>query len=136
MVRRVVTVAVSTVLLALSVAVPASASPPAGTPGAPGIGDPYYPLDGNGGYDVQKYGLDVRYDPSTDVLTATATITAVATQNLSRFDLDFDGLQIRRLAVDGTPARWTRNGGELVVTPPRTLAKGAQFAVVVAYDGV
>ena len=22
------------------------------TPGAPGIGDPYYPLDGNGGYDV------------------------------------------------------------------------------------
>jgi aminopeptidase N len=136
MVRRVVTVAVSSLVLALSVAVPASAAPVAGTPGASGIGDPYYPLDGNGGYDVGKYGLAVRYDPSTDVLTATATITAVATQNLSRFDLDFEGLQIRMLAVDGTPARYRRDGGELVITPPKTLAKGGQFAVVVTYDGV
>ena len=29
----------------------------AGVPGAPGIGDPYYPLDGNGGYDVAHYDL-------------------------------------------------------------------------------
>ena len=39
------------------------------TPGAPGIGDPYFPLDGNGGYDVAPYGLQVAYDPKTDVLT-------------------------------------------------------------------
>ena len=26
------------------------------TPGAPGIGDPYFPLDGNGGYDVGTTG--------------------------------------------------------------------------------
>ena len=37
-------------------------------PGAPGIGDPYFPLDGNGGYDVKHYVLDVAYDPATDVL--------------------------------------------------------------------
>ena len=36
---------------------------PTGTPGAPGIGDPYFPLDGNGGYDVRHYDLDVTYDP-------------------------------------------------------------------------
>jgi aminopeptidase N len=135
MMRRFATVAVSTAVLAFAVAVPASAAP-AGTPGAPGIGDPYYPLDGNGGYDVGKYALAVRYDPTTDVLTSTATITAVATQNLSRFDLDFHGLTIRRLTVDGTAARWTRDGDELVITPARTLAKNAQFTVVATYDGV
>ena len=35
------------------------------TAGAPGIGDRYYPLDGNGGYDVERYVLDLRYDPET-----------------------------------------------------------------------
>jgi hypothetical protein len=45
-------------------------------PRAPGIGDPYFPLDGNGGYDVRHYDLDVRYEPSTDVLSGVATIRA------------------------------------------------------------
>ena len=35
------------------------------TPGDPGIGDPYFPLDGNGGYDVDHYDLAIRYDPAT-----------------------------------------------------------------------
>ena len=33
------------------------------SPGAPGIGDPYFPLDGNGGYDVSHYDLNFEYDP-------------------------------------------------------------------------
>ena len=53
-----------------------------------GFGDPYYPLDGNGGYDVQDYRLEVAYDPATDVLTGTTTIRARATQDLSAFNLD------------------------------------------------
>src|SRR5688500_19187198 len=65
------------------------------TPGAPGIGDPYYPLDGNGGYDVAHYDLDLRYDPATDVLSGTATVEATATQDLSAFNLDFEGLEVR-----------------------------------------
>ena len=36
--------------------------------GASGIGDPYFPKDGNGGYDVSHYGLELAYDPTTDVL--------------------------------------------------------------------
>ena len=46
----------------------ASAHHPPFTAGAPGIGDPYFPLDGNGGYDVSHYDLAIRYDPSTDRL--------------------------------------------------------------------
>ena len=54
-------------LVALALAVPtaglpaAAASPPAMAvrdarfkPGAPGVGDPYFPMDGNGGYDVRR----------------------------------------------------------------------------------
>ncbi len=84
-------------------------------PGAAGISDDYYPLDGNGGYDVQRYSLDLTYDPATDVLSGTATITAVATQNLSTFNLDFDtrdvdgtdSLTISGITVDGTAADWS-----------------------------
>lgn len=84
-------------------------------PGAAGIGDPYYPLDGNGGYDVQDYALDLAYDPATDVLSGTATITATATQNLSTFNLDFDviandgseAIDISAITVNGADADWS-----------------------------
>ena len=79
--------------------------PPEFLPGAPGAGDPYFPLDGNGGYDVQHYLLDVDYDPATDVLTGVATITARATQNLSSFNLDFEGLTVRSITVNGATGR-------------------------------
>ena len=40
-------------------AIPASAA--SHSPGAPGIGDPYYPAYGNGGYDVSHYDLRLKY---------------------------------------------------------------------------
>ncbi|MGW4928825.1 M1 family aminopeptidase [Agromyces sp. NPDC004153] len=106
------------------------------TPGAPGVGDPYFPLDGNGGYDVDHYGLQVAYDPTTDVLTGTATIAALATQGLSSFNLDLDGLNVRSIKVDGRPADWSRAGDELTVTPRRGIHDSAAFTTVVQYDGV
>ncbi len=105
-------------------------------PGAPGAGDPYFPLDGNGGYDVKHYLLDVKYQPATDVLTGVATISARATQNLSSFNLDFEGLTVRSIKVNGRSATWSRDGGELRVTPARGLPNGAKFTTVVRYDGV
>ena len=109
---------------------------PTGTPGAPGIGDPYFPLDGNGGYDVRHYDLDVTYDPSSDVLTGIATIEAEATQDLSSFDLDLTGLDVRSVTVDGDEAAWTREGQELTITPEDDLRGGKTFTTVVSYDGV
>jgi hypothetical protein len=106
------------------------------TPGAPGVGDPYFPLDGNGGYDTRHYLLDVAYDPATDVLDGTAVITAKATQNLSRFNLDFVGLEVRDVDVNGRDATWTRDGSELTITPRRGLRKGRIFVTVVRYAGV
>ena len=113
----------------------AQAAGPTFVPGAPGLGDPYFPLDGNGGYDVGHYLLDVAYDPDTDVLSGVATIRAEATQNLSSFNLDLDGLTVRSVTVDGRRARWSRDEAELTVTPRHGLREGTRFTTVVRYDG-
>src|SRR5215207_831651 len=118
----------------LAVAAPAGAADRF-TPGAPGLGDPFFPLAGNGGYDVAHYSLRLRYDPVTRHLDGTATIRATATQNLSRFDLDLRGFQISRLLVNGRTASFTRRGQELVITPAAGLPAGQAFTVVVAYAG-
>ncbi|MGC4854362.1 M1 family metallopeptidase [Micromonospora sp. DT4] len=105
-------------------------------PGAADAGDPYVPGRGNGGYDVTHYGLDVRYDPTTDRLTGRATITATATQDLSRFNLDLVGLNVGAVTVADRRAEHRRDDGELVVTPRDGLARGRSFTVRVDYAGV
>ncbi len=108
------------------------------TPGSPGDGDSYFPDMGNGGYDAQHYDLRLSYDPGTKAIDAVAKIKARATQDLSRFDLDFLGpLKISKVTVDGRSAAYTRTGAqELVITPERGLPRGRDFDVEVAYSGV
>jgi aminopeptidase N len=120
------------VAAALALAAPAAAAP---TPGSSGLGDPFFPNAGNGGYDVSNYALDLDYRPNGNRLRATATITATATQDLSSFSLDYRGPRITRLAVNGVPATGARQGQKLVVTPATSLVAGAQFEVAVAYRG-
>ena len=86
------------IALAVLLAVPAFAG--SAGPGAPGIGDPYYPTYGNGGYDVSHYDLNLDYRPDTDLLSGTTTVTATATQGLTSFDLDF-ALDVSSVQVDG-----------------------------------
>ncbi|WP_435817546.1 M1 family metallopeptidase [Micromonospora sediminicola] len=105
-------------------------------PGAADAGDPYVPGAGNGGYDVGHYALDVRYDPGDDRLTGTATVTATATEALSRFQLDLAGLDVDRVRVDGEPAKHRHDDAELVVTPAHGLPSGRRFTVEVTYGGV
>ncbi|MET8232684.1 M1 family metallopeptidase [Micromonospora sp. NPDC005298] len=105
-------------------------------PGAADAGDPYVPGRGNGGYDVTHYGLDVRYDPASDRLTGRAAITATATQNLSRFNLDLHGLTVDAVRVGGARADHRRDDDELVVTPRDGLPRGRPFTVTVDYAGV
>ncbi|MGW4909237.1 M1 family metallopeptidase [Streptomyces sp. NPDC004270] len=111
----------------------AAASDPAPAPGAPGIGDPLMPLDGNGGYTVHRYTLDFDWQAPRTPFEAGATISATATQALSRFDLDFAGNTLHKVTVDGAPATAVRDGDELVVTPARPIPRGRAFAVRVTY---
>jgi aminopeptidase N len=133
-VARVLALAVAVACLAFPV--PAAHAAPAGEPGAAGAGDPYFPLEGNGGYDVRHYDLSFSYDPATDRLDGTMVIRARATQDLSRLDLDLQQLEVGAVRVNDNPAGFTRDGQELQVTPNNRLRRGSTFNVAVDYGGV
>jgi aminopeptidase N len=113
------------------VTVPAGADP--STIGAAGIGDPYYPLDGNGVYDVTHYDIRLSYQPTTDELFGTTTVLARTTQDLSQFNMDFL-LKPESVLVNNKQAAFVSNqNGELVVTPTDLVQSGTQLLVVVKY---
>jgi aminopeptidase N len=105
------------------------------TPGSSGVGDPYFPHEGNGGYDARHYSLRLSYDPDTHRLAGSDTVTAVATQNLSRFDLDLSGFTVSAVTVDGAAATFRRTGQELAITPPHGIRRGSTFRATVSYAG-
>jgi aminopeptidase N len=141
------------IALATSVAVglgmvattPAAAAPRhhphEGVEGASGVGDDYFPLAGNGGYDVKHYALEIRYTPDppdgapSGHLDGLATIEARATKSLDTFNLDLRDFTITDLTVNGEPATYSRDGQELMVDPERVIRKGRKFTVVVDYEG-
>ncbi|MFJ7589715.1 M1 family metallopeptidase [Streptomyces sp. NPDC097617] len=126
-------IAPSVLAASLLLVIPASAA--SAGPGAPGVGDPYYPASGNGGYDVSHYDLRLQYQPKTDLLEGTATLLATAKQDLSRFNLDF-GLQVSEIRVNGVKAKFATSGShELEVTPAKPLARNTALSVVVKYAG-
>ena len=122
-------------LAAVCVLAGTAAGHPRFVKGSAGLGDPYFPKAGNGGYDVAHYGLRLRYTPKSNRLSARTRIIATATENLSRFDLDFRHLNVTGLRVAGKRASFKRRGQELVITPRHGLRKGKRFAVVVRYRG-
>ncbi len=104
--------------------------------GADGIGDPYFPLDGNGGIDVAHYRIHDVYRFGDRHLRGRTRITLLATEDLKTFNLDFL-LPVHRVTVDGRNAVYdqasTRH--ELVITPKQPLRAGQRVDVVVAYAG-
>ena len=133
--RRSGAVVAASVLASALGAASAPAADAAFAPGSAGLGDPFFPHAGNGGYDVGHYDLDLIYFPHSDRLNATATIRATATQDLSSFDLDYRGPHIRGVTVGGQEAQYSRHGQELVVEPAAGIPNGSAFEVVVSYRG-
>jgi hypothetical protein len=127
---------------------PAPTPAPSPTPappspaGAETAGDRLFPNLGNGGYDVQNYKLALTYTPVSHTLSGTATITALATQRLTRFSLDLRGFDVSSVKVDGVPAEIERLSGpgdmdpwKLRVGPASAIPKDAPFVTVVTYSG-
>ncbi|MFF1823538.1 M1 family metallopeptidase [Kribbella sp. NPDC058245] len=128
--RPVVATVALTTLAAVGLAVPSSAAPSSGTAGSIGVGDKVWPELGNGGYDVLDQRLDLRFAKGLASYTASTTLTARATQNLSSFDLDLLGPKVTGVRVNGVPTTWkTTPQGELVITPAKSLRKHLRFVV-------
>ncbi len=106
-------------------------------PGGASIGDSLFPHEGDTGYDATHYAITLGYDPAATRLTGDTVVTATATQDLGRFDLDLVGLQVRSVAVDNVPvAAFARVGNKLVITPRQGINKGVSYTTRVVYGGV
>jgi aminopeptidase N len=113
-------------------------APDGGEPGdgATGVGDPYFPDLGNGGYDVVHYDLDLTWRPDAARMDGVATITATASEPLRTLALDLVGNDVESVSVDGQAAGVARAGErDLIVTPAAPVPGGATFTVVVTYGG-
>jgi hypothetical protein len=68
----------------------------------PPVIDPYIPANGNFGYRVSRYELDLEYKVNINRLSGTATITAATLASLKTFTLDLsDVLMVSKVLVNG-----------------------------------
>lgn len=101
-----------------------------------GVGDPYFPTAGNGGYDVDTYEISLTVDPLSGALDGSTVVRARATQALESFSLDFSGLEVADIALDEKKARYERDDGELIIACPEPIGAGEAFSTEVSYSGV
>jgi aminopeptidase N len=135
-------------LSAVASAEPKKGSKPLGS--GTSLGDPLFPQIGNTGYDARSYRIKLDYDPAANVFNSAKTrIVAVATKSLSKFSLDFQDLDVKRVKVNGARAKFAQVEAKpdlsplpevtqpmkLVVRPEDKLRKGRTFKVKVRYSG-
>ncbi len=103
----------------------------------PPVIDPYLPKNGNFGYRVSRYELDLQYKVSSNRLSGTATITAVTLASLQTFTLDLsDAMRVAKVTVNGRrPASYAAAGGKLRIRLAASLPTGSAMSIVVGYGG-
>jgi len=99
--------------------------------------DPYLPNNGNFGYRVSRYELDLEYKVSINRLSGSMTITAVTLAELRTFTLDLsDALAVSKVTVNGgRPAHFGCYGGKLHIGLASKLPAGAALSISVRYGG-
>ncbi len=103
--------------------------------GSSSLNDPIYAFMGNGGYDALDYHINLRFAPDKKTLVGITTIQAVATQDLSAFNLDFGGMTVSNVVVNGSSARFAQADPEMTISPSEPLRLGERFKVSVVYSG-
>jgi len=106
------------------------------THGARTAGDDYVPTNGNGGYGVDRYELDLRYRVSTNRLDGSATIHITSTQELERFTLDLSGLRVSKVKIAGRRnTRFSQTPHKLVISPDEAIDENESFVITIDYAG-
>jgi aminopeptidase N len=101
---------------------------------ARGPSEPFFPGQGNRGYDIGSYEVDLDYRGPRSVATSTY-IDMTAKRRLSRVVLDFLGPE--KVRGEGPePGSFRRRGGKLIYVPGTPIAAGSVFTLYVNYRGV
>ncbi len=105
---------------------------------APPVIDPYLPHNGNFGYRVSRYELDLEYKVAINRLAGSATITAVTLAALRSFTLDLSGpLSVSKVTVNGRrPAHFGTANNKLHITLAAALPAGAALSIHIRYGGL
>ena len=103
----------------------------------PPVIDPYIPANGNFGYRVSRYELELEYKVTANRLAGSVTITAATLAQLKSFSLDLAGtMNVTKVMVNGhRPTQFRHTGGKLHVTLSSPLPAGAAMSVNVRYAG-
>ncbi|WP_370368513.1 M1 family metallopeptidase [Catenulispora sp. GP43] len=100
------------------------------------VADDMYPQFGDPATDVLHYGLDLKWDPASTVLTGTATLAVRAAEPTDHFVLDLAAdMSADSVTVNGAPAADVHDGDHLTVPAGRRLPADAVRTVVIAYHG-
>ena len=124
----------------------AAGAPGAASPGAPEaltdldealstpVEDSLYPDVGDPGVDALHYDLALDWDPATDTLTGTETLTFRAAETDDDFQLDLGApLEVSGASVDGEPVEVRHDGKDLVVASP--VVTDERYVLVLEYTG-
>ncbi|SKG72597.1 M1 family metallopeptidase [Mycobacteroides abscessus] len=106
-------------------------------PPRPPVIDPYLPQNGNYGYRVSRYELDLEYKVAINRLTGTANITAVTLATIKEFTLDLaDTLGVSKVTVNGRrPTHFGHRAGKITIKLASAIPAGAAMTIVIRYGG-
>jgi aminopeptidase N len=103
----------------------------------PTVIDSYLPKNGNAGYRVSRYELDLEYKVAINRLSGSATITAVTLTELQELTLDLsEALTVSKVSVNGKrPAHFACHDRKLRIRLQTKCATGVALSIVVRYSG-
>jgi aminopeptidase N len=99
------------------------------------LNDPIFAFMGNGGYDAEDYDIALKISSDHKTTEGATTMTAVATQDLRSFNLDFGSMTVTSVIVNGDMARFVQADPELTITPAKAVLKGQALRVSLTYAG-
>jgi aminopeptidase N len=100
------------------------------------VSDPYLPRQGNPGYAVQHYDLDLDYRVASNRLAGRARLTLVTIEAVARLSLDLAHLRVTKVAADTCRvARFRQRGGKLQVSFDGSVPGGSMVVLDIAYVG-
>ncbi|OBF80697.1 peptidase M1 [Mycobacterium sp. 852002-51163_SCH5372311] len=104
---------------------------------SPPVADEYLPKNGDPGYQVSRYELDLEYKVAINRLKGSAAITAVTLTELQQVSLDLsDALSVSKVWVNGNRAdHFSCRDGKLRIRLASKVATGTALSIVVHYHG-
>ena len=95
----------------------------------------YFPHRGDRSYAVSHYDLTLSYNVDSNQLRGKAVLAVEAITDLRELRIDFTGLRVSKVTVDGAAARHVAHAQHLLVRLRNTVSAGSTFLVAVTYAG-